>query len=75
MRLLDWLHRRRDRHDPIDQLIAEKGATVRFDGFDPDLRERTEAKRQQAERFAKASRRVSSSPLSEARHGEIRRVR
>lgn len=75
MRLVDWLHRRRDRQDPIDALIAERGARIRFEGFDPDLRERTDEKRKQAERFAKASRRVSSSPMSEARDGQIRRVR
>lgn len=69
MRLLDWLHRRRD---PIDQLIAQNRARVKFHGFDPALRERTDAKRQEAERLAKASRRVASAPVTER---SLRRIR
>jgi len=62
-----WFHRR----DPIDALIAAKGARPRFTGFDPELRDRTAVRREEAERLARASRRVASSPLTDRR---LRRI-
>ncbi|HEY7789401.1 MAG TPA: hypothetical protein VIC33_02700 [Vicinamibacterales bacterium] len=59
IRLFMWFSRT---PDPIDLLIAERGARMRFTGFDPSLRERTEEKRKEAERLERASRRVASSP-------------
>lgn len=61
-RFLTWFSRT---PDPIDHLIAQKGARIRFAGFDPSLRERTEEKRKEADRLERASWRVASSPMPE----------
>jgi len=57
--------------DPIDELIAANRATPRFVGFDPDLRDRTAKRREEAERLARASRRVASAPVTDRR---LRRI-
>lgn len=68
-RLFMWFSRT---PDPIDHLIAQKGARIRFTGFDPSLRKRTEEKRKEAERLERASWRVASSPMPER---ALRRIR
>lgn len=44
----------------LDALIRAKGATQRYSGFDPDLRQRTAAKRRGAEDIRRIAARVNS---------------
>lgn len=56
-----WLSRRRMPDPLIDELIAQKGVVrVKYDDFDPALRERSEWRRQQAEKQRRAAQRIES---------------
>lgn len=44
----------------VDDLIAQKGATVRHTGFDPGMRTRTAAKRYEAQQIRRLAAQVES---------------
>jgi hypothetical protein len=63
IRLFAYFGRRRP--DPIDALIAAKGARPRYSGFDPALRQRTNEKRREAEQLKRATRRQDAASEGE----------
>lgn len=63
-----WALRRRSAPDAeIARLIREKGARLRFAGFDPALRERSAKQRKRADRIKAQASRIASTPAAAPR--------